>query len=127
MRYLLDTHALIWYIENNQKLSVKVAKILDNPDNLLYISIISAWEITIKLCLNKINISFNLDELFNSLKRKKITILPIKQKYLKENLKLKMIHGDPFDRLIIATAISEKLKIITSDRNIHLYNVDTIW
>ena len=127
MRYLLDTHVIIRGFDSNDSLPQQILSIMKNPENVFLISIVSIWEIVIKLCVKKLNVNFTLDILLKTIKRNNITILPIKQKYLKENLKLKMIHGDPFDRLIIATAISEKLTLITSDRNMHLYDVDTIW
>ena len=127
MRYLLDTSVVIWYLEGYNHVPNKIKTILRDPQNILYISIVSAWEITIKLCVKKLDIHFSLDDLFETIKAKNFKLLPIKQKHLNINLDLQMLHNDPFDRLLIATAKSEKLTIITSDRNIHRYDVDSIW
>ena len=127
MKYLLDTNVLIWCFNNPTYLPQKVLNIINNKENSFCISIISLWEIVIKLCINKLDSSITLKSLRDIIKLKNIDILPIKQKHLNKNLSLQMLHKDPFDRLLISIAISEKLPFITSDKDIHQYNVECIW
>ena len=127
MRYLLDTSVLICCFQDHNLLSSRVLDIVNNDQHKFCISIVSLWEIVIKLCIKKLDANINLKSLNDLLKKKNIGILPIKQKYLKILLSLPMHHKDPFDRLLIATAVSEKLTFITSDKDIKLYNVDWIW
>ena len=127
MRYLLDTNVVVWYFDGKKLLRPKIKKIIDDPDNKVYVSIVSVWEIVVKLCVNKLNVSFTIDHLIESIKSRDFTLLPVKQKHLNANLKLPLIHGDPFDRLLIATSISEKLTFITSDKENQKYNVEWEW
>ena len=127
MKYLLDTNVLIWCFDDPYNLSSVVLDIIKNTENTFYISIASLWEIAIKLSIKKLDTSISLNRLNDLIKKKNIKILPIKQKYLKIILHLPMYHKDPFDRLFIATAIAEEIPIITSDRDIHHYEVNWIW
>ncbi|MCL2360950.1 MAG: type II toxin-antitoxin system VapC family toxin [Defluviitaleaceae bacterium] len=125
MRYLLDTHTLIWYSKNADELPHTVRNELINPRNILYVSSASFWEMTIKAGINKLDIS--LKKLYKHVEMAGILILQIEQDYLYKQLELPPIHKDPFDRLLIATAQAEKLTIITVDENIHRYDVSWVW
>ena len=125
MRYLLDTHALIWYSEHSGRLPRMTEEIIDNPKNTIYVSAASLWEIAIKVNLGKLDLSF--DNLLGELKSVKFQILPIENIYLKRLLDLPKIHKDPFDRIIITTAQEEDMILLTSDENIHKYDVSWRW
>ena len=125
MRYLLDTHALIWYSEQNGRLPSKLEKMLDSPENWIYISSASLWEITIKSSLGKLDTS--LSKLLEGVKESGFQILQIENMFLDELQNLPKIHKDPFDRLLIATAKASKLTLITADENIQKYDIDWIW
>ncbi|MCL2054195.1 MAG: type II toxin-antitoxin system VapC family toxin [Oscillospiraceae bacterium] len=127
MKYLIDTHAVIWYYENSPELPDKIVKLIDNPANSIYICAISLWEIALKMNLGKLNLKLPLDELLDNINDRDFTILQIKDKYLSNLGNLPFIHKDPFDRLIVATALVEGLTIITIDENIQKYEVDWIW
>jgi len=127
VKYLLDTCAIIWYFEDSPELSHKVSDIIDNPDACVCISSVSLWEITLKMSLGKLDLSMSLEELLNIIKTRAFTIIQIEDMYLNNLSKLPYIHKDPFDRLIISSAISEELVIITSDENIQKYDVSWIW
>ena len=127
MRYLLDTSVIIWHFEDNKPLPKNISGILENTENTFYVSVVSVWEIVVKLCVKKLNLSFTIDYLYRAIKRENMVLLPIKQKHLNANLDLPMLHGDPFDRLLIATAISENMKFITSDKENQLYDVEWVW
>ena len=125
MRYLLDTHALIWYSEHSGKLPRHIEEILDNPESIVYVSAASLWEIAIKVNLGKLDLSFY--NLLEELESVRFRILQVENVYLTKLLNLPRLHKDPFDRLIIATALAESLTLITADENIHAYDVDWVW
>ena len=127
VRYLLDTNVLIWYFKKNMELPPNIKKILDDADNTFNISIVSLWEIVIKMCLKKLDLGIEFEDFLKLIERNNIKLLPIKKEYLITNLSLSLHHRDPFDRLLIATAIAEKLPFITPDGDIHLYDIEWIW
>ena len=80
MKYLMDTHAIIWHFEGSLKFTPTVNKIIDNSK--IFISAVSLWEITIKLTLKKLSVSFTISELLNDIKRRDLTILQIENTYV---------------------------------------------
>ena len=127
MNYLLDTHAIIWMFENSSKMSYSIKEIIRNPQNSITICTISIWEIAIKMNIGKLNLSLSLNELIKALKFSDFDFLQIEDKYILGLSKLPMLHKDPFDRLLIATAIAENMTIITIDENIQRYDVAWVW
>ena len=127
MRYLLDTHAVIWYFEDSPELPNKITELIDNPDNGICICSVSLWEIAIKMKLGKLVISLPFNELLNTINSRDFIILQLENDYLLNLYDLPFLHKDPFDRLIISTALAENLTIITIDKNIQKYNVPWIW
>ena len=127
MRYLLDTHAIIWYAEDSLELPKKIKDIIDNTENEIYISSTSLWEIALKVSLGKLDLELPLDEFLMNIRSRDFIFLQIEDEYLNRLLGLSFIHKDPFDRLIISSALSEDLTIITIDENIKKYDVSYIW
>ena len=127
MKYLLDTNILIWYIDDPSQLSYKVTKIMDDINNTFVISIVSIWEIVIKMCIKRLSLSVSINDLFEILEYKNISIIPIKKEILEINLDLPLHHKDPFDRILIATTYTENTPIITSDKDIQLYDINWVW
>jgi len=125
MKYLLDTHTFIWYFDQNVKLPDKMKEIVLNPKNAIYISTASLWEIGIKISIGKIDLFF--EELITRAENAGFVFLQIKKEYIQRILDIPFIHRDPFDRLLIATAIYEQMTIITADDNIHKYDVAWVW
>ena len=126
MKYILDTHALIWLIESSPKISSKIKKEMKNPSNLIFLSSVSLWEIAIKTGLGKLELKMPFIKLLKDLKNTNINILQIENSYLTGLSVLPKIHKDPFDRLIISTAIIENLTIVTADENIRKYGVSCV-
>nr|WP_296458084.1 type II toxin-antitoxin system VapC family toxin [uncultured Acetatifactor sp.] len=85
------------------------------------------WEIAIKKTIHKLNLAESVTDLEEICNDYGITILPVKTRYLEMIQKLPLIHGDPFDRLIMATALEEKLLLITCDSNIRKYDIELFW
>ena len=127
MKYIIDTHTILWYFENSSKLPQRIFEIIDNSDIDVSICSVSLWEITLKMNLNKLDFSMQLDELLKTIKSHDFNIIQIEDEYLNNLSKIPFIHKDPFDRMLISTAIIENMTIITTDDNIQKYNVSWIW
>ena len=127
MGYLIDTHVLILYINGNKALPGKYIELIADPQNILYVSIASLWEITIKLSLKKLELNKNFSEVEAYILSTDFKILDISFTHLNNLLKLPQHHGDPFDRLLIAQAITEGFTIISADRHFSTYDVSIIW
>ncbi|MDB9538499.1 type II toxin-antitoxin system VapC family toxin [Anabaenopsis tanganyikae CS-531] len=120
MSFLLDTHILLWFLENDSKLSTQVREVIINPKNIIFVSAISAWEISIKQSLGKLIAPNNLEE---ALRFSRLEVLAMKLAHAIKVADLPMHHKDPFDRMLIAQALVEGLTIITVDHKFKLYDV----
>jgi PIN domain nuclease of toxin-antitoxin system len=127
MKLLLDTHALIWFAENDVQLSSKAKFAIENLENESFISIASFWEIAIKQGLNKINLSRTLSEVAFFIKQNGIQILPITIDHLLILSELPLYHRDPFDRLLVAQSQCEQMTFISKDIWISPYQISTLW
>jgi PIN domain nuclease of toxin-antitoxin system len=123
MKILIDTHILIWYTEADAALSSTMVSIIENPENSIYISVTSFYEIAIKIKIGKLSVNKNFEDLYKQTTDAKIEILPISQNELTQylNVPLHPQHKDPFDRLIIATALANNLTLLSADKNFELY------
>lgn len=126
MRYLIDTHILIWLMLEPKKLSTRATAILKNINNTLYISKISLWEIAIKTKIGKLDIKIEFKEIFNILKKHDLILMSLENEHIIQTLNLPMHHRDPFDRMLIAQAQIENLTIITNDGSFVKYEVDIL-
>ena len=125
--YLLDTNALLFFLYDSEKLSKRALDVIYHDDEKISVSIVSMWEIAIKSSIGKLEIKSSISRIAQTCEREQFDILSIKPFHLDEIGRLPMIHGDPFDRLIISQSIAENLIIITKDRTIPLYNVKVLW
>ena len=123
MQLLLDTHALIWWLANNPTLSDRARDAIANPDNIIFVSAASAWEIAIKKSLGKLQTP---NDLAMQIEAKGFIPLSIDLHHALTIESLPRHHQDPFDRILIAQAIYERLTIITRDRKFSIYEVDII-
>lgn len=124
--YLMDTCALLWFLDDDKQLS-KTARDAIGKSKELYLSVASLWEIAIKKSIHKLDIAETVTEIEKICNDYHIEILRIQTKYLERIQLLPMLHGDPFDRMIIATAIEENFSLITHDSNIRKYDVNILW
>lgn len=128
MRYLLDTHSLIWFIGGDTQLSSDARQLIDDEENELFISVASLWEMAIKFSIGKLNLGQPYDQMFpEQLEKNSIEILSITVDHLKTVSNLPFHHRDPFDRLIIAQAQVEHLPIISMDTVFDDYGVKREW
>lgn len=115
MRLLLDTHAFLWFIMGSANISVNARALIESPANERLLSVVSLWEIAIKTSLGKLTLSASFNELIPAqLKLNGIDLLNINVNHLSTLTTLPFHHRDPFDRLIIAQAIVEKLQSLAS-------------
>ncbi len=123
MNILLDTNILIWFLENSQKLKPEIIEIIEEEKNSVFVSIVSFFEITIKLKIEKLKLSDSLKKVFETTEKSDIKILELDKKHILqyEDLEFDDDHKDPFDRLLISIAIQEKLTIISSDQKFKNY------
>ena len=127
MDFLLDTHTLLWAILNDKSLSSDAKKYLSDIANTCYYSPCSLWEITIKHSLGALDLSITLDECFDIITKTGFIELPLHNDHFITLSKLPHHHKDPFDRMLIAQAISNNIRIITKDSMISKYDIETIW
>jgi PIN domain nuclease of toxin-antitoxin system len=123
VKLLLDTHTLIWWLTNDPSLSQKAKDAITSPDNLVFVSAASAWEITIKKTIGKLKTP---DDLLEQIEQKDFQPLPIEIHQALTVEKLPLHHSDPFDRILIAQAVCEDLTIITRDREFSAYSISII-
>jgi PIN domain nuclease of toxin-antitoxin system len=125
--YLLDTHVAIWFLTGDTLLSRTADRIISEGVNRIYLSVISAWELAIKISIGKLRFPGNGVGFMQAIEANDITIIPIKPSHLTVLESLPLIHRDPFDRLLIATALDEQMPLISADKNIAQYDVPLIW
>lgn len=117
--YLVDTNIFIWWMEGGQELSNKIIEILKNPQHLLFLSVVSIWEIVIKKRLNKIRPPKDWKETLN---KSEFKILPVEIQHAFELESLSLHHKDPFDRMLVAQAKVEGLCLISGDEKVLQYD-----
>jgi PIN domain nuclease of toxin-antitoxin system len=131
MKILLDTHALLWFIEGDSQLSQNAKKLIEDPENEVYISYISFFEISIKLKIGKLQLLKSLRGIYDDALNAGIELLDLEFEHIESYQSVPLIadHRDPFDRILIATALHENLSIITIDEKFENYKhiIDIIW
>jgi len=130
MKFLLDTHAVIWYIQGDKKLSFNALNIIKNSENKIFFSIVTLWEIIIKINIKKLQLNNDFKLFRNYIEKLNFMKLDLDEKYFDAylNLLIEVKHRDPFDRMLIAQAITENIPIISADEKFDLYpEIERIW
>lgn len=128
MKILLDTHALLWYQDDSDKLSKKAKSLIRDEDNDVFVSIVSIWEIAIKSNLGKLALDFELTELKHMLKEYNFEILDLSIQQIEYLSTFSKHHKDPFDHLLIAQAILENLSLVSKDKQFKNYKeLNILW
>lgn len=123
MRYLLDTHVILWWLDDPRKIAAKARGIISDKHNEIFVSSVSIWEMAIKSDLNKLSIPVNI---LTILKMEKFQTLELSPEESLSLLNLPKIHSDPFDRTLIAQAKFNDLILITKDQVITKYPIITL-
>lgn len=127
MKYLIDTHILIWLAVSPEEISKSVLDIIENPENDIYISTVSLWEIAIKQSINKLDLKgLEIPDLVQICQEQNIKIvqLPVSAVTKYRNLPVKEKHKDPFDRALISLCISEDYVFLSHDSKLEQYEKD---
>ena len=127
MNLLLDTHTFIWFFNGDELLSSALKNLITDTSNRCFLSIASIWEIAIKSSLNKLKLQGSFDRIAGFMNENDVELLPITFKHIQMLLRLDYHHRDPFDRIIIAQALSEDLVMATKDAFFYKYGVNIIW
>lgn len=123
MKLILDTHVLLWWLNNEKSLSQKAFESISKSTNIVFVSAATAWEISIKKALGKLQAP---DDLENALSANNFLPLPISISHGLLAGQLPPHHDDPFDRLLVAQSIIEKCTLVTRDQKQFLYDIQTI-
>jgi PIN domain nuclease of toxin-antitoxin system len=128
MKLLLDTHTFLWLAQDNPQLSRAARAAIADPQNELFLSVASIWELAIKIGNGKLILGEDLSPLLDRwLDQAQIQLLPIEKSHATLVATLPMHHRDPFDRLLIAQAVSEHITLVSGDTQIAAYEVPIIW
>jgi PIN domain nuclease of toxin-antitoxin system len=128
MRLLLDTHALIWAVDDPSQLGARATSAMEDQTNELLLSAAAIWELSIKVGLGKLTLSLPYLEWMNrAISDMALAVLPITAEFADAQMKLPFRHGDPFDRLMAGQAQTEQLTIISSDLIFDRYAITRLW
>ena len=131
MKILLDTHMIIWALTNSPKLPQKAKELLLQPENDIYFSVISLWEIEIKRLIKTGSLPITAQETSDCCKQAGFKLIPLQENSIYKLQELfrpetEPLHKDPFDRMLICQAISNDMKFLTHDSLIKGYNSENI-
>ena len=127
IKNLLDTYTFLWFIDGNDNLSPKALENIENENAQNFISIVSLWEIAIKLSLGKLEVNIPFKQIEDVVFKNNFQILPISFTDLLKLSELPFHHREPFDRLLIAQCINNEMIFLSKDENVSKYNASIIW
>ena len=128
MKVILDTQVLIWWANDVSNISDLVQNIIFDVDNELLVSLASIWEIQIKVSLGKLSLPRPLSDIIaTQVRENQIKIMQIELSHIYTLDLLPPHHRDPFDRIIIAQAMNEKISIVSIDKAFDVYSIERIW
>lgn len=125
---LLDTHAFLWWVEGTPVVGRRARTSVSDPENEVFVSIASCWELAIKLSLGKLRVTESLDRFIpEQLRLNGFMLLDIRLPHAARVADLPFHHRDLFDRLLVAQALEDDLTIVSSDRVFRQYGVNVLW
>lgn len=128
MKLLLDTHVFLWLRSEPQKISQRALSLYRERNNIVYLSIVSVWEMQIKYQIGKLDLDMPLQDIIEEqCEANSLQILPLRLKHIFGLGNLPLYHKDPFDRLLLVQSQTEGIRLISSDRIFSLYQVDLCW
>lgn len=127
MNLLLDTHAFLWFVAGDNRLSARARRAMEHADAELFLSAASIWEMAIKASLGRLALPAPLDQYIAAKLQNGFRVLPVEWSHAAAVEKMPFHHRDPFDRLLIAQAISEGMPLVSVDPAFHAYKVKVIW
>jgi PIN domain nuclease of toxin-antitoxin system len=129
VKLLLDTHSFLWFIGGSEQLSSYARALIEDEGNARYLSVASLWEMAIKVSIGKLNVPLPFTRLVRQhVTGNNIDVLPIEPEHLDEQREMPPFHHrDPFDRLIIAQAITEEMLVVGRDNAFEAYPIRLMW
>ncbi len=127
MKLLLDTHALIWHHENSGTMPKRVKDVINDKNNLIFISVVNIWEISIKIRAERLKLSIPTEKLLAIWKERGAYLVAVTPAHALAVETLPLYHRDPFDRMLIIQAMTGKFSLITKDEKFKKYPVECIW
>lgn len=128
MKLLLDTHAFLWWVSDDDRLSRRARRALTDEGNEAFFSVVSAWEIVVKTGLGKLRLPETPEKfLLKELERNPFAPLPLHLRHVLRLATLPNLHRDPFDRLLVAQALIEELSIVSGDEQVRRYPAKVVW
>lgn len=128
MRLLLDSHAFLWFVAGDARLSDRARAAIEEPSNERYLSMASVWEMAIKHGLGKLRLSPSFAEFVSAeTTRNLIEFAPISLSHLYRVAALASQHRDPFDRLLVAQCLVENWSLVSADTPLDAYGIERIW
>ena len=125
---MIDTHTLIWYEADDPKLSARANLAVSDASNDCLVSVATLWELAIKTGIGRLELSVPFHELVRErIRADRLSILPITGEHLIAVADLPMHHRDPFDRMLVAQALVERIPIVSVDAALERYGVERIW
>ena len=121
MKILLDTHTFIWYVEGASELSLMAKKHIEDPTNQCLVSLVSLWEMSIKVGLGKLDLMGAFESVLEDIAQNGFELQPITFDHILLQTHLEWHHKDPFDRLLVAQCLAEKMPIISRDAVLDAY------
>lgn len=128
MTLLLDTHAFLWWVADRPAIGRRAKAAVENPDNEVWLSVASCWEMAIKVSLGKLRLTQPLDRFIpEQLAANGFELLDVRAKHAIRTATLPFHHRDPFDRLLVAQALEERLAVVSDDSILRKYGIDVMW
>jgi PIN domain nuclease of toxin-antitoxin system len=124
---ILDTHTLLWYINGDERISAASKTLIEEKGVVNFVSIVSLWEISIKISLGKLELLSSFSNLLQLLDENGFVILPISFEDILLLTNLPFHHRDPFDRMLVVQSINNNLKILSKDEILDSYQVTRNW
>jgi PIN domain nuclease of toxin-antitoxin system len=124
VRLLLDTHTLLWWRDDSPRLSSRARSEIADATNEILVSVATLWEISIKRVLGKLSFPDDLEEV---VREESFGLLTISFQHLRRLETLPGLHRDPFDRMLVAQALTEGAPLVTNDRALLAYGAPTLW
>jgi PIN domain nuclease of toxin-antitoxin system len=127
MDILLDTCSALWFLIGDEKMPVPTRNIICTPENKIYVSIATVWEVAIKISINKLDFDGGINGFIDAIDENGFTFLSIDTEHTKLVANLPYIHRDPFDRMLVAQAKTNNITIMTTDAEIIKYDITSVW
>jgi PIN domain nuclease of toxin-antitoxin system len=128
VRVLLDTHAMLWWLRDDHRLSDVARSMLGGGSTELLWSLASSWEVAVKITVGKLDLGRPVERLFADLVTEQgVDLLPVGHEHCSRVAALPLHHRDPFDRMLVAQAQEQGVPLLSADDKLRRYDVDVLW